>query len=65
MTTVGYGDRFPTTPAGRGIAVALMLVGIAALSTLTATIAALLVQERESAERTELAELRDELRLFR
>jgi hypothetical protein len=29
VTTVGYGGRFPTTPAGRGVGIALMLVGIA------------------------------------
>ncbi len=45
MTTVGYGDRFPTTPEGRGIAAVLMVFGIAALSAMTATIAALLVRE--------------------
>ncbi|HEX2149395.1 MAG TPA: potassium channel family protein, partial [Actinomycetota bacterium] len=28
-TTVGYGDRFPVSPAGRGVAVLLMLSGIA------------------------------------
>jgi voltage-gated potassium channel len=65
MTTVGYGDRFPTTPAGRGVAVALMLVGIAALSSLTATIAALLVQEREVEEEVSLQDLRDEIRQLR
>jgi hypothetical protein len=27
VTTVGYGDKFPLTPAGRGVAVLLMLVG--------------------------------------
>lgn len=65
MTTVGYGDRFPTTPAGRGIAVVLMLVGIAALSTLTATIAAFLVQEREADTKVTLADVMTELREIR
>lgn len=65
MTTVGYGDRFPTTPLGRGVAVALMLVGIAALSTLTATIAALLVQERESQKQVTLSDLAEEIRQLR
>ena len=45
MTTVGYGDRFPVTAEGRAIAVVLMVFGIAALSALTATIAAVLVRE--------------------
>ncbi|MDQ3308287.1 MAG: potassium channel family protein, partial [Actinomycetota bacterium] len=39
MTTVGYGDRFPVTGAGRLIAAALMLAGIALLGTVTATLA--------------------------
>ncbi|MFN0146623.1 MAG: potassium channel family protein [Dehalococcoidia bacterium] len=66
MTTVGYGDLYPTTPAGRGVAVLLMLFGIAALSALTATIAAFLVREREDIQladvMNEIRELRAEIR---
>lgn len=40
VTTVGYGDRYPTTTTGRLIAVGLMVVGIALLGVVTATIAA-------------------------
>lgn len=47
VTTVGYGDTYPITAAGRGIAVALMLMGIAPFSALTANLAALLVQDQE------------------
>lgn len=65
MTTVGYGDRYPTTEAGRGVAAALMLFGIAALSALTATIAAFLVREDESEVLRQLAELRREVRELR
>lgn len=54
VTTVGYGDRFPVTVQGRVVAVGLMLVGIAVVGAVTATIAAWLVsqveQERERAD---------------
>jgi voltage-gated potassium channel len=56
MATVGYGDYYPISPAGRGVAVALMLFGIASLSGLTAAIAAYLVRETdENAAVTDLA----------
>jgi len=44
VTTVGYGDAFPVTAEGKGVAVFLMLVGIALFSWLTANIAAFLVE---------------------
>ncbi len=60
-TTVGYGDHTPVTAAGRTIAVVLMLFGIAALSVLTANIAAFYVRNDEAAEDSELAALRHQL----
>jgi voltage-gated potassium channel len=57
-TTVGYGDHFPVTAGGQIIAVLLMILGIAALSVLTASIAALYVDQDEEPE---LAELRAQL----
>lgn len=53
MTTVGYGDRYPVTGAGRVIAVLLMGVGIALLGVITASIAAWFVQRLKPVEEAE------------
>lgn len=50
ITTVGYGDVFPKTPAGRGIAVLLMLIGISVFGVLTARVAALFVEAKEESD---------------
>lgn len=66
VTTVGYGDAYPTTPAGRGIAVFLMIVGITLFGMLTATLASFFVRNPDAASiddvLAELTELRDEVR---
>jgi len=46
-TTVGYGDFSPVTTGGRLIAGTLMVFGIAGLSLVTASVAALFVEEDE------------------
>jgi voltage-gated potassium channel len=51
MTTVGYGDLYPSTTLGRLIAIALMLVGIGFVAILTAALA----------ERFVVREVREEL----
>jgi voltage-gated potassium channel len=64
VTTVGYGDRYPTTGEGRLIAVGLMVVGIALLGVITATIAAWFVgrlRQVESVEERTEATLTDVL----
>ena len=44
ITTVGYGDTFPVTAAGRGIAAFLMVTGIALFGMLTANITTFFVE---------------------
>lgn len=45
ITTVGYGDMYPTTSFGRGVAVFLMVTGITLFGLITANVAALFVEE--------------------
>jgi len=45
-TTVGYGDEYPVTPAGRVVAVGVMLVGIGLIGTVSATVASWFVARR-------------------
>jgi voltage-gated potassium channel len=64
VTTVGYGDRYPTTTTGRMVAVLLMLGGIALLGIVTAGLASWLLDRiREVEERADAATRRDVARL--
>lgn len=53
VTTVGYGDTFPETDAGRIIAIAVMFVGIGFIAILTAAAAERFLREQRD-ERHEL-----------
>jgi voltage-gated potassium channel len=58
VTTVGYGDVFPESAAGRGVAVVLMITGIGFLTVFTATIASIFVTRlSHEIRRSEQAEL--------
>ena len=46
VTTVGYGDVVPEDGPGRAVAAVLMVVGVAFVSVLTATVTAALVDRR-------------------
>jgi len=50
VTTVGYGDVYPTSVAGRIVAIVVMFAGVAFLAVLTATIASYFVKAERSEE---------------
>lgn len=50
VTSVGYGDTFPVTAAGRLVASALILTGIALIGVVTASVATWLVQQVADAD---------------
>lgn len=50
MTTVGYGDVSPVTPAGRFAAVVIMAAGLGVIATLSASIAAYFVDQGQNAD---------------
>jgi voltage-gated potassium channel len=60
VTTVGYGDSYPTTTAGRIIAVIVMLVGIGFVAILTAAAAERITRARRE-ESADLAAVREQL----
>lgn len=63
ITTVGYGDRYPVTPAGRTIAIGLMISGVGLFGALSGIIASLFLgkspEERSLTEEVRL--LREEM----
>jgi voltage-gated potassium channel len=72
VTTVGYGDRFPTTSGGRLVAVLLMVGGIALLGIVTAGLASWLIDriraveaESQAATRHDMAELMGQVEALR
>ncbi len=50
VSTVGYGDRLPATPAGRIAAIATIFVGMAVMGTVTGRIASFLMERQMKAE---------------
>jgi voltage-gated potassium channel len=65
ITTVGYGDRFPVTAEGRLVAVILMMAGIALFGVVSGFVAAWFLAPANRAQKSELDEVRDELRGLR
>jgi voltage-gated potassium channel len=72
ITTVGYGDFYPTTIEGRTVAVALMIGGIGLIGFVTGSLATWIVERisaadapAEAATRRDIAHLLDEIRELR
>jgi voltage-gated potassium channel len=65
MTTVGYGDRYPTTSEGRLIATVLMVAGVGIFGMLSGLVASWFLSpasKAAEAEREEIKQLLIELR---
>ena len=65
ITTVGYGEHHPVTNTGRVVAAALMFSGIALLGTVTASIAAWMVERLREVEEESEALTRDDIEHLR
>lgn len=61
MTTVGYGDKFPTTTVGRIIASVLMICGVGLFGTLSGSVTSWILNPVEERQEVDLSAINDEL----
>jgi voltage-gated potassium channel len=61
VTTVGYGDKYPVSAGGRGVAAVLMLVGIGLIGVLTATVASFFIGQEADEEQAALQQRLDRI----
>lgn len=65
ITTVGYGDRFPVTTAGRLISAILMIAGVGLFGTFTGYVANFFVEDEQEQTDSDVQKLIHEVRLLR
>lgn len=57
ITTVGYGDTYPKTAMGRGLGVALMLIGVGLFGVITANLSAFFIEDNATEVEAQLREV--------
>lgn len=65
ITTIGYGDHYPVTFAGRVVAVLLVVFGLSLFSTFTAYVASFFLEKTQLKEESEIQQLIREVRHLR
>lgn len=61
VTTVGYGDVYPKTAMGRGLGVALMLIGVGLFGVITANLSAFFIEDSGDEMKIQLRQMADKL----
>src|SRR4051812_11116444 len=65
ITTIGYGDHYPVTAAGRVVAVVLVVFGLSFFGTFTAYVASFFLEKAQLKEESEIHHLIREVKLLR
>lgn len=65
ITTIGYGDHYPVTAAGRVVAVVLVVFGLSFFGTFTAYVASFFLEKAQLKEESEIHYLIREVKLLR